>query len=249
MNVLNPIHNNNTLPSVRKPKSPTVSKTVNRSSSIRSSMSDCSLYLYTKDDDHTLEQQQQQQPPPCVIASEQSETIPSNPSMLQEGETHEVWIPGRRTTIRRSFVSKGDLETRRRSLLKRVSTTSLPGKVATRKRNKSCSVADDEVMELRRKQWSKIEEGVSSDPESDASHLTCPNVAKQLSNIPMEVIMSEVKGEYVQIDNHRDVITSRLSFTKLSKFETALDNTRRPIEFLTSEPLPSPVGTELETDV
>ena len=86
----------------------------------------------------------------------------SSSSMLQEGQTHEVWAPGRRKSINRaSFIGQNSLEMRRKSLLQRVNSICVgpPGEDSRldRKQGKS-RVPNKETLELRRMQWSLIEE-------------------------------------------------------------------------------------------
>ena len=86
----------------------------------------------------------------------------SSTSMLQEGQEHEVWAPGRRKSVTRaSFIGHNSLEMRRKSLLQRVNSICVgpPGEEGRidRKQGKS-RVPNKETLELRRMQWSLIEE-------------------------------------------------------------------------------------------
>ena len=104
----------------------------------------------------------------------------SSSSMIQEGQTHEVWIPGRRTSVRSSIRGRNSLEMRRRSLLKRVSSISLPssgegdegggggGGLGGRKHGRTRE-PNKETLELRRKQWSLIEEREDNDSKGKIS--------------------------------------------------------------------------------
>lgn len=185
-----------------------------------------------------------------------TELIPSSgsaSSMLQEGQAHEVWLPGRRSTTRRSFCSKGDIEMRRRSLLQRVSSLSLPDQTTLRKKGKNrMRSSKTEMLELRMKQWNKIEEkeGSGSDddnlsqtsqvittatapPNDDISTHQISSTKSSLPQQPLEdyIILEESDtviangGDDVKKDEK--VVLSKVSqtyFAKRKKFVTSLDN-------------------------